>query len=152
MGAVGGRIVLPDGTLQEAGSIIWSDGSCLGYGRGRNPEDGEFLFQRDVDYCSGAFLLTPRELFEEMGRFDTAFSPAYYEETDYCVRIWKSGRRIIYNPDVVIDHYEFASSATTSDAIELQKPTLRPSSSSTLSGCVISLALTGMSLCTVPQG
>jgi len=124
VGAVGGRIVLPDGTLQEAGSIIWSDGSCLGYGRGRNPEDGEFLFQRDVDYCSGAFLLTPRELFEEMGRFDTAFSPAYYEETDYCVRIWKSGRRIIYNPDVVIDHYEFASSATTSDAIELQKTNL----------------------------
>src|SRR3712207_8513996 len=30
IGAVGGRIVLPDGTLQEAGSIIWNDGTCLG--------------------------------------------------------------------------------------------------------------------------
>src|SRR3712207_9315076 len=65
IGAVGGRIVLPDGTLQEAGSIIWNDGTCLGYGRGGNPDDPEFMFRRDVDYCSGAFLMTPRAVFEQ---------------------------------------------------------------------------------------
>lgn len=124
IGAVGARIILPDGKLQEAGSIIWSDGSCLGYGRGRKPNDAEFMFMRDVDYCSGAFLLTPRNLFERLGRFDEAYAPAYYEETDYCVRIWKENLRVVYNPKVTIQHFEFASSGKVSDALVLQERNL----------------------------
>ena len=110
-GAVGGRIIRPDGTLQEAGSIVWSDGSCLGYGRDEDPDSPEFMFRRDVDYCSGAFLLTPRSLFEEVGRFDEQFAPAYYEESDYCTQLWEMGYRVIYEPSVRILHYEFASSS-----------------------------------------
>lgn len=125
VGAVGGRIILPDGLLQEAGSIIWADGSCLGYGRGRRPDDAEFMFQRDVDYCSGAFLLTPRALFERMGRLDEAYVPAYYEETDYCVRVWKENLRVVYNPKVVIHHFEFASSGKVGDALQLQERNLQ---------------------------
>ena len=125
IGAVGGRIILPDGSLQEAGSIIWDDGTCLGYGRGRKPSDPEFMFQRDVDYCSGAFLLTPRALFNDLGGFDEAYAPAYYEETDYCVRIWESGRRIVYNPKATILHFEFASSEKVGDALELQQRNFR---------------------------
>lgn len=121
IGAVGGRLILPDGALQEAGSIIWQDGTCLGYGRGRRPSDPEFMFQRDVDYCSGAFLLTPRALFESMNRLDEKYAPAYYEETDYCVRIWESGRRLVYNPKVTIQHFEFASSGAVKEALELQQ-------------------------------
>ncbi len=111
VGAVGGRIIRPDGTLQEAGSIVWSDGSCLGYGRDEDPDSPEFMFRRDVDYCSGAFLLTPRSLFEEVGRFDEQFAPAYYEESDYCTQLWEMGYRVIYEPSVRILHYEFASSS-----------------------------------------
>ena len=121
IGAVGGKIILPDGTLQEAGSIIWRDGSCLGYGRGDDPEASQYMFQREVDYCSGAFLLTTRDLFLELGKFDEAYQPAYYEETDYCVRLHKAGKKIIYNPQVAILHYEFASSDKQDNAIELQK-------------------------------
>src|SRR5262249_9866679 len=80
VGAVGGKLILPGGTLQEAGSIIWSDGTCLGYGRGNSPFAPEYSFRRDVDFCSAAFLLTPRELFLRLGGFDLAFSPAYYED------------------------------------------------------------------------
>ena len=54
LGAVGGPIVMLDGSLQEAGCIIWSNGHTQGYGRGRDPNDWEFKFRRDVDYCSGA--------------------------------------------------------------------------------------------------
>jgi hypothetical protein len=77
IGAVGGRIVLLDGTLQEAGSIVWRDGSCAGYGRGDEPFAPMYSFRRDVDYCSGAFLLTPRRVWEDLGGFDHAFEPAY---------------------------------------------------------------------------
>jgi O-antigen biosynthesis protein len=120
IGAVGGRIVLLDGTLQEAGSIVWQDGSCLGYGRGDDPLAPEYMFRRDVDYCSGAFLMTPRRVWEAMGGFDEAFKPAYYEEADYCMRLWENGLRVVYEPDAVIVHYEFGSSTSTSKAIKLQ--------------------------------
>jgi O-antigen biosynthesis protein len=118
IGAVGGRLILPDGSLQEAGSIVWRDGSCLGYGRGANPLSPEFMFRRDVDYCSGAFLLTRRETFQNMGGFDEEFQPFYYEETDYCLRLWEQGLRVVYEPDATLLHYEFASSSSSKDAQE----------------------------------
>jgi GT2 family glycosyltransferase/glycosyltransferase involved in cell wall biosynthesis len=120
IGAVGGRLILLDGTLQEAGSIIWRDGSCLGYGRGDDPFAPTYMFRRDVDYCSGAFLLTPRALWNQMGGFDEAYKPAYYEETDYCMRLWERGFRVVFDPDAVLLHYEFASSSSVRTATDLQ--------------------------------
>jgi O-antigen biosynthesis protein len=121
VGAVGGKLVLLDGTLQEAGSIVWQDGSALGYGRGDSPLAPPYMFQRDVDYCSGAFLLTPRELFLGGGGFDERFAPAYYEEVDYCMRLREQGKRIVYDPEVVAFHFEFGSSASSKAAIVLQQ-------------------------------
>jgi GT2 family glycosyltransferase len=120
IGGVGGKVILPNGTLQEAGSIIWRDGSCLGYGRGDSPFAPAYMFRRDVDYCSAVFFLTRRELFLQENGFDEAYAPAYYEETDYCVRLWKRGLRVVYDPRVAVLHYEFASSSSDADAIELQ--------------------------------
>lgn len=120
IGAVGGKIILPDGTLQEAGSIVWQDGSCVGYGRGDSPSAPAYMFRRDVDYCSAAFLLTRRDLFLEAGGFDEDYAPAYYEETDYCARLWKKGKRVVYDPNVIVLHYEFASSGSYQSAIGLQ--------------------------------
>ncbi|NEP85840.1 MAG: glycosyltransferase [Okeania sp. SIO2C2] len=113
IGAVGGKLILPDGTLQEAGSIIWQDGTCLGYGRGNSPNLPEYQFKRTVDYCSAAFFLTRRDLFVQLGGFDEDYQPAYFEETDYSVRLQKLGKKIIYDPNVNILHYEFASSSNT---------------------------------------
>lgn len=119
-GAVGGPILLWDGRLQEAGSIVWSDGSCLGYGRGDSPDAGPYRYLRDVDYCSGAFLMVRRALFERLGRFDDVFAPAYYEESDFCVRLWEAGHRIVYDPAVRVRHFEFASDAGSGRALALQ--------------------------------
>ncbi len=120
IGAVGGKIILVDGTLQEAGSIVWRDGSCLGYGRGAEPTAGEFNFTRDVDYCSGAFLLTRADLFAQFGGFDERYAPAYYEDSDYCVRLWQQGFRTVYEPRAVVQHFEFASSPAREAAIQMQ--------------------------------
>jgi GT2 family glycosyltransferase len=121
IGAVGGRLILLDGTLQEAGSIVWRNGSCLGYGRGDNPFAPMYMFRRDVDYCSGAFLMTPRTIWEQLGGFDERFKPAYYEETDYCMRLWEKGLRVVYDPNSVLLHYEFASSDSAKKATDLQR-------------------------------
>jgi O-antigen biosynthesis protein len=119
-GVVGGRLILPDGHLQEAGSIIWRDGSCQGYGRGEDLTNPAYLFQRDVDFCSGAFLLTPRALWERLGGFDSDYAPAYYEDADYCARVWQSGRRVIYEPRAVGLHFEFASATSPASAVKKQ--------------------------------
>ena len=111
VGAVGGRLVLPSGRLQEAGSIIWSDASTLGYGRGLPEQAGEAMFRRDVDYCSGAFLLTPLVLWNRLGGLDDAYTPIYYEDVDYCMRLREAGYRVVYEPAAVVDHYELGSEA-----------------------------------------
>jgi GT2 family glycosyltransferase len=121
VGAVGGRIILLDGTLQEAGCTLWREGNVFQYGRGDSPTAAEYLFQRDVDYCSGAFLMTRRDLFQKMGGLDTAFSPGYFEDLDYCVRLWRTGWRIVYLPDAAILHYENASSSCRSEVFHLYR-------------------------------
>ena len=120
IGVVGARIVLLDGTLQEAGCIVWRDGSCAGYGRGDFPRRPEYLFQRTVDFCSGAFFLTRKGLWDALDGFDEAFSPAYYEEVDYCIRARRAGWRTVYDPNSIIVHYEFASSSDSARAVALQ--------------------------------
>ena len=119
LGAVGGRLILPDGTLQEAGCFVWDDGTCQGYGRGDDPTAGPYMFPRLVDFCSGAFLLTPRSLWDELGGLDEAFVPAYYEEADYCMRLWKAGRPVRYEPRAAVWHFEFASSQSSAAPREL---------------------------------
>lgn len=121
VGAVGARIINLNGRLQEAGSIVWRDGTCLGYGRGDDPDEPEYRFRRPVDYVSGAFLMTPTALFREFGGFDEAFAPAYYEETDYCIRLWKKGYEVLYEPDAVIHHFEFGSSSGKSASALMQR-------------------------------
>ncbi|CCG41159.1 glycosyltransferase [Magnetospirillum molischianum] len=115
IGVVGGRVVLVDGSLQEAGGIVFNDGSTVGYGRGENPARPEFRFRRDVDYVSGAFLLLPRPLWQALGGFETALAPAYYEDTDLCLRVHRAGFRVVYDPAVILTHVE-GGSTLTSDA------------------------------------
>ncbi len=111
VGAVGGRVILLDGTLQEAGCSILRDGWCRQQGRGESPDHEAYAFRRDVDYCSGAFLLTRRRAFRDLGGLDETFSPGYFEDADYAVRLWQAGWRVAYLPEVVILHHENATSS-----------------------------------------
>ncbi|WP_162561104.1 glycosyltransferase [Methylobacterium terrae] len=121
IGVVGAKLIFPTGLLQEAGSIVWKDGSCLGYCRDASPEISEANFQRDVDYVSGAFFLTRSDLFRRFGMLDPIYKPAYYEETDYCAKLRSADYRIVYDPFVEIIHAEFGSADKKSDSILQQQ-------------------------------
>ena len=106
-GAVGCKLVYPDGTLQEAGGIVFADGSACNFGRtDPRPEAPLYSYVREVDYCSGACLATPRAIFLDLGSFDPRYAPAYYEDTDYCFRLRERGYRVYYQPESVIVHAE----------------------------------------------
>ncbi|HET9146471.1 MAG TPA: glycosyltransferase, partial [Acetobacteraceae bacterium] len=121
IGAVGGKIIRMHGRLQEAGSIIWADGTTTGYLRDASPLAPEANFLRDVDYCSGVFLLCRADLVKRLGGFDPAFSPAYYEEVDLCIRMAEAGYRIVYDPAAVVHHLEYGSAANTEASMMLMR-------------------------------
>ncbi len=111
-GLVGSRLVYPDGRLQEAGGIIFNDGSGWNYGRFEDPDDTRFAFRREADYCSGAAIMLRREFFERLGRFDQRYAPAYYEDTDLAFGVRAAGFKVFYEPRSRVVHFEGITAGT----------------------------------------
>ena len=106
VGAVGSMFLYPDGSIQEAGAIVWKNGEAHHYGWSGSPDDRRFNFAREVDYCSAASLLIRKEIFEQLGGFDRRFAPAYYEDVDLCFGVRSLGHKVIYQPMSRVVHYE----------------------------------------------
>jgi GT2 family glycosyltransferase/glycosyltransferase involved in cell wall biosynthesis len=115
-GLVGAKLVYPDGRLQEAGGVIFNDASGWNYGRNDHPDKPEYNYVREADYCSGACIAIRRTVFEEVGRFDRRYVPAYYEDTDLAFKIREAGYKVYYQPQAVVIHHEGASSGTSTES------------------------------------
>jgi GT2 family glycosyltransferase len=112
VGLVGAKLIYPNGKLQEAGSLVWRDGSAVNYGRDDDPERPEYSFLRRTDYCSAACAILPRALFMEIGGFDTCYSPAYYEDVDLAFKVRARGLQVLVQPHCRVMHHEGGTAGT----------------------------------------
>ncbi|KQP92699.1 glycosyl transferase [Methylobacterium sp. Leaf113] len=117
IGIVGARLVFPGGILQEAGAGFQDDPQLTHpHGRGGlDPFAPEASYTRDVGYVSGAVLMIKAALFTMLGGFDDWFAPAYFEDTDLCLRCQQAGRRVVYQPRSIAIHVESATSVRRAD-------------------------------------
>jgi GT2 family glycosyltransferase/glycosyltransferase involved in cell wall biosynthesis len=112
VGLIGAKVIFATGKLQEAGSIIFKDGSAMNYGREDDPELPQYNYFKEVDYGSGCSICIRTELWKKAGGFDSRYAPAYYEDTDFAVQVRQMGYRTVYQPKTEIIHFEGVSHGT----------------------------------------
>lgn len=105
IGLAGSKMIYPNGLAQEAGGIVWRDGSILQFGNGRQPDEDELNIQREADYISGASIIIRKELWNDIGGFDRQFAPAYYEDVDLAFQVRERGYKVVYQPESELIHF-----------------------------------------------
>ena len=106
VGLTGSKLLNLDGSLQEAGGIIWGSGQPWNVGNGSNPIAPEFNYVREADYLSGAALCLPTEVWLEVEGFSEELAPAYYEDTDIAFKVRDAGYQTLYTPHSQVVHFE----------------------------------------------
>jgi GT2 family glycosyltransferase/glycosyltransferase involved in cell wall biosynthesis len=113
IGATGPIFEYPNRVLQEAGAFIAKDGSVYQRGKGAIDFDVSQLAPlSEVDYVSAACLMLKRETFLALGGFDLRYDPAYYEDSDLCLRLLDQGLKTVLVRDCRVVHIENATTAS----------------------------------------
>lgn len=114
VGAVGARLIFPDGRIQHAGIVHGLYDGFAGPAFKLLPaSDHGYLSYTQVSRnylaVTAACMLTPRRLFLEMGGFDETRLGVAYNDVDYCYRLADAGYRCVYVPEAELRHHEGAS-------------------------------------------
>jgi GT2 family glycosyltransferase/glycosyltransferase involved in cell wall biosynthesis len=116
--AVGPMFLYPDGRVQEVGGVALPTGDAVQIGKGALWGPDHYDTPCAVDYCSAACLMMRRSDFLKVGGFGFEWEPAYYEDTDLCLKLWTRCGKVMVNPLARVVHIE---SKTTSDSrLQLQ--------------------------------
>ncbi len=112
VGAVGARLVFPDGVLQHAGVVLGLLGIASHVLMGMPADEvgyaGWDRLVRPYSAVTGACMMTKRSVFEEVGGFDEQLQVAF-NDVDYCMRVIDSGRLVLFTPHAELVHYESVS-------------------------------------------
>lgn len=111
VGAVGPKLLFPDGRIQHAGVVIL--GGCPGHAYYEWPGDSEgyalgAMVTRNCLAVTGACLMVAKSLFDEVGGFSLQY-PLNYNDVDFCLKLHERGYRSVYLPQAVLYHYEGVS-------------------------------------------
>lgn len=116
VGAVGARLLYPDGRVQHAGTVIGLGGAAGNLFTGLPADKPGYLglavLTRDCSAVMGACLATRRNVFFDLGRFDEELR-LDLSETDYCLRGRSSGLAVVYEPQAELVHHEGPSRGTS---------------------------------------
>ncbi|MCF1456667.1 MAG: glycosyltransferase [Shewanella sp.] len=105
-GLTGSKLLNLDGSLQEAGGIIWGTGQPWNVGNGTNPIAPEFNYTRQADYLTGAAMCVKKTVWVTVKGFSQEFAPCYYEDTDIAFKVREAGFKTIYTPLSQVVHFE----------------------------------------------
>jgi GT2 family glycosyltransferase len=112
VGAVGARLLYPDGKLQHGGVVLGFGGLAghifTGMPKGRRANVGWDQMVREYSAVTAACMLVRRSVFEELGGFEEALAVGY-NDVDFCIRLRRAGYRILYTPHAELTHYESVS-------------------------------------------
>ena len=114
VGLVGSKLLFADGSLQEAGCVLWKEGVPWNYGRGNNPFNSRFRYTREVDYCSGASLFL-RQVLKKVGGLSEYLKPAYFDDADLAMKVKELGKKVYYAAKSKVFHIEGVSNGTSTD-------------------------------------
>ena len=76
------------------------------YGKYNSSLESQYNFLREVDYCSGCSIMINKNLFFEVGKFDTLYAPAYYEDVDLSKKVTNCGGKValLINTEIIHNH------------------------------------------------
>ncbi|MEW6447354.1 MAG: glycosyltransferase [Bacillota bacterium] len=112
VGAVGVKLLFPNGKIQHGGVIVGLGGVAGHAFYGLPASDPGYMglatVTRNCAAVTAASLMMRRAVFEEVGGFDEELDVAY-NDVDLCLKIIQRGYYIVWTPHAVLYHHESAS-------------------------------------------